>query len=172
MYSVAARPSSRRAAPAKKRIWSTIGGISSDIVSANGLPGVLAFRPHQLLGAGLDGIGDPDQGQAALGGRRTFPRAEGILGREQCPLDVFGRRHRRLRKNLPRARVYERGRLSARRFDLFSVDKVVQFPHWHIPQIRRIENVFGLCMPANRHKHHRGPVPVKASFAPGRWGVR
>ncbi len=38
MYSVAARPSSRRAAPAKNRIWSTIGGISSDIVSANGFP--------------------------------------------------------------------------------------------------------------------------------------
>ncbi len=38
MYSPAARPSSTRAAPAKNRIWSTIGGISSAVVSASGLP--------------------------------------------------------------------------------------------------------------------------------------
>src|ERR1035437_2491004 len=38
MYSPAARPSSIRAAPAKNLIWSTIGGISSDAVSASGLP--------------------------------------------------------------------------------------------------------------------------------------
>ena len=38
MYSPGERPSSTRAAPAKNRIWSTIGGISSDRVSATGLP--------------------------------------------------------------------------------------------------------------------------------------
>ena len=38
MYSPADLPSSTRAAPAKNRIWSTIGGISSDIVSPRGLP--------------------------------------------------------------------------------------------------------------------------------------
>ena len=38
MYSPAERPSSIRAAPAKNLIWSTIGGISSDKVSAIGLP--------------------------------------------------------------------------------------------------------------------------------------
>ena len=38
MYSPADRPSSIRAAPAKNRIWSTIGGISSEAVSASGLP--------------------------------------------------------------------------------------------------------------------------------------
>ena len=38
MYSPVERPSSSRAAPAKNRIWSTIGGISSDRVSAIGLP--------------------------------------------------------------------------------------------------------------------------------------
>jgi hypothetical protein len=38
MYSPALSPSSTRAAPAKKRIWSTIGGISSLSVSARGLP--------------------------------------------------------------------------------------------------------------------------------------
>ena len=38
MYSPAARPSRTRAAPAKKRIWSIIGGISSECVTASGLP--------------------------------------------------------------------------------------------------------------------------------------
>ena len=38
MYSAAARPSRWRAAPAKKRIWSTIGGISSSMVSWKGFP--------------------------------------------------------------------------------------------------------------------------------------
>ena len=38
MYSPADLPSSTRAAPAKNRIWSTIGGISSLRVSAIGLP--------------------------------------------------------------------------------------------------------------------------------------
>ena len=38
MYSPVALPSSTRAAPAKKRIWSTIGGISSDIARGTGFP--------------------------------------------------------------------------------------------------------------------------------------
>ena len=38
MYSPADRPSSIRAAPAKNLIWSTIGGISSEAVSASGFP--------------------------------------------------------------------------------------------------------------------------------------
>ncbi len=38
MYSAAARPSRRRAALAKKRIWSQAGGISSLRVRATGLP--------------------------------------------------------------------------------------------------------------------------------------
>ena len=43
-YSPAARPSSTRAAPAKNRTWSTIGGISSLAVSAHGLPVFCASR--------------------------------------------------------------------------------------------------------------------------------
>ena len=38
MYSAVALPSSMRAAPAKNRIWSTIGGISSLAVIPMGLP--------------------------------------------------------------------------------------------------------------------------------------
>ena len=38
IYSPAERPSRFRAAPAKKRIWSNIGGISSEVVTASGFP--------------------------------------------------------------------------------------------------------------------------------------
>jgi len=38
MYSPADLPSNTRAAPAKKRIWSTIGTISSAITEPKGLP--------------------------------------------------------------------------------------------------------------------------------------
>ena len=38
MYSAAASPCRFRAAPAKNRIWSTMGGISSSMVSWKGLP--------------------------------------------------------------------------------------------------------------------------------------
>ena len=38
MYSPAARPSRTRAAPAKNRIWSIIGGISSAAVTPTGFP--------------------------------------------------------------------------------------------------------------------------------------
>ena len=38
MYSPVALPSRTLAAPAKNRIWSTIGGISSDMVSETGFP--------------------------------------------------------------------------------------------------------------------------------------
>src|SRR5262245_23555711 len=38
MYSPVARPSRTRAAPAKNRIWSTMGGISSDRVKETGFP--------------------------------------------------------------------------------------------------------------------------------------
>ena len=50
-------PSSTRAAPAKKRIWSSIGTISSDKVTENGLPVFSRLDAHQLLGIGLDEVG-------------------------------------------------------------------------------------------------------------------
>ena len=44
MYSPAARPSIVRAAPAKKRSWSTIGGISSSNIACRGLPASLVSQ--------------------------------------------------------------------------------------------------------------------------------
>ena len=59
MYSPLERPSSTRAAPAKNRIWSTIGGISSDIVRCDRLAGVLGLDGDELLGVLLDHVGEP-----------------------------------------------------------------------------------------------------------------
>src|SRR3954466_3909219 len=95
MYSALARPSSTRAAPAKKRSWSTIGGISSLAVRGNGLPlffapqghplagrqgerlaRVLRLEVHQLVGAGLDRVGDLQQRLLPLARRGLAPRLE------------------------------------------------------------------------------------------------
>jgi len=68
------RPSSIRAAPAKNRIWSTIGGFPRPSVSATGLP---VFRDSAATNSSArdsDRVGDPQQGQAALG-RRGVPPA-------------------------------------------------------------------------------------------------
>ena len=53
MYSPALRPSSTRAAPAKKRIWSSAGGISSRARELDRLAGVLALGGDDVLGAVL-----------------------------------------------------------------------------------------------------------------------
>ena len=73
MYSPAERPSSTRAAPAKNRIWSTIGGISSDRVRRDRLAGVLALDLDQLVGALLDGVRDRSS---------AFCRSEGVVSRQ------------------------------------------------------------------------------------------
>ena len=57
MYSAVALPSRTRAAPAKKRIWSSMGTISSDKVSEYGLPVFSRLECHQFLGVGLDKVG-------------------------------------------------------------------------------------------------------------------
>ena len=76
MYSPAALPSSTRAAPAKNRIWSTIGGISSLAVSACGLPVFSASSFDELLGARLDRVGELQQRLLPLGRRRVAPGLE------------------------------------------------------------------------------------------------
>ena len=81
MYSAGGPPSSTRAAPAKNRIWSTIGGISSLAVSAYGLPVFSRLEPDELVRARLDGVGELQQRPLALGrgglaatSRRRSPR--------------------------------------------------------------------------------------------------
>ncbi|CAM5660864.1 hypothetical protein SALBM217S_01497 [Streptomyces griseoloalbus] len=79
MYSPAERPSSIRAAPAKKRIWSTIGGISSVRVSPTAV-GVLHLGRDEFLGALLEGVRDLQQGLLPLGRGGVAPAGEGLGG--------------------------------------------------------------------------------------------
>ena len=73
MYSPAARPSSMRAAPAKKRIWSTMGGISSDLVRPVGLP---VFSTS----AAISSSARSSKASAIL--RRAFWRSAGVWSRQ------------------------------------------------------------------------------------------
>ena len=83
-------PSSIRAAPAKKRIWSTAGGISSLVVSAIGLPVLLALDLDELLGPRLDGVGDPEQCALPLRRRGVAPRLERGRGGTHGRVDIGG----------------------------------------------------------------------------------
>ena len=92
MYSPAERPSSIRAAPAKKRIWSTIGGISSLRVSRSGLPVFSRLGRDQLLGPLLEGVRDLQQRLLALGRGGVAPGREGGRGGVHGGVDVGLRR--------------------------------------------------------------------------------
>ena len=72
----AERPPAAGPAPAKNRIWSTIGGISSLAVSPLGLPVFSTLGGDQLVGPRLEGVGDLEQRLLALGGRRVAPGRE------------------------------------------------------------------------------------------------
>ncbi len=74
-------PSSMRAAPAKNRIWSIIGGISSDAVSPSGLPVFSRLGRDELVGARLEGVGDLQQRELTFARRGVAPRLErGLRG--------------------------------------------------------------------------------------------
>ena len=65
----ALRPSSTRAAPAKNRIWSSARRHLLGAGQLDRLAGVLALRRDDLLGPGLQGVGEPQQ--------RPLPLARG-----------------------------------------------------------------------------------------------
>ena len=88
---------------AKKRSWSTIGGISSERVSADRLAGVLDLHGDQLLGPRLDRVGDAEQGQRALRRRRVAPGLERLGGRLHRRVDVCRPRQGRLAVLLARS---------------------------------------------------------------------
>ena len=124
MYSPAAVPSSTRAAPAKKRIWSHIGGISSSIVSCFGLPVLRRLDVHELLGALLERVGDPQQGALALGRRGVAPALERARRVLEGGVDVGLARQRRGGVDLAGAGIDQLGRLAARRGHALAVDEV------------------------------------------------
>ncbi len=73
-YSLAALPSMTRAAPAKKRRLSTMA-VTSSTAAASGLPQLRLSRRAQLVGPGLDGVGQLEQHEAAILRRAVLPAA-------------------------------------------------------------------------------------------------
>ena len=107
MYSPAERPSSTRAAPAKKRIWSIIGGISSAIVTAIGLP---VFCDSSATSSSACA-----SSASAISSSASW-RSDGVVsrhvskaadGRGVGTVDVLGARDRRGAEHLAGARVDE-----------------------------------------------------------------
>ena len=114
MYSPAERPSSIRAAPAKKRIWSTIGGISSARVSPIGLP---VFSDSAAISSSARASNASAIFSRAFwrsAGRRVAPGGEGGRGGGHRGVDVRRAGERRGGVDLAGRRVDHR-RWSARR---------------------------------------------------------
>ena len=93
-----------------------------------GLAGVSALGLHELLGARLDGVGYPQEGERALGGGPSPPPGEGRLGRTDRPLDVLAARERSLGEHLAGARIDDRGHCAVDRLDVLPADEVVELP--------------------------------------------
>src|SRR4051794_8841523 len=125
-YSAAALPSRLRAAPAKNRIWSAIGGISPPPLRPRRFPGVrdpaaplpprrraprLAGvagpgRPR-LLGVLLDRTGGAQQRPGALPRRRPPPALERPGRHRVGPVDVLRAGDRRRAEHLTARRIHQ-----------------------------------------------------------------
>ena len=89
MYSPGDLPSRTRAAPAKNRIWSTIGAISSDRVSEIGLPVFSHSICDEFLGVRLDEVGELEQRALPLARGGPPPGLERLGRRLVRVVDVF-----------------------------------------------------------------------------------
>ena len=124
MYSPAARPSRSRAAPAKNRTWSTITGISSAIVTANGLP--VFSHSARTSSSAPDSMASAtrERREAALGGCRAFPLPKASLAERNARSTSSAEEQRCLGENLSRARFYERCGPAPSEADLLPVDEI------------------------------------------------
>ncbi len=126
MYSPAALPSSTRAAPAKKRIWSTIGGSSSDAVRASGLP--VFCDSAATISSARASIASAMRSSARC-------RTDGVASRQtskaRCrrvhrTIDVGRLGHRRGGKYLPSARVDDVAGHARLGVDVRAIDEIAQ----------------------------------------------
>ena len=105
MYSPAERPSSMPARAGEEADLVDHGGDLLGHGQGLGLAGVLALGVDELLGARLDGIGDPEQGQAPLRRRGVAPSLERLLGHAHGVVDVGGAGHGHRGEDLARRGV-------------------------------------------------------------------
>ena len=125
MYSPALRPSSRRAAPAKNRIWSTIGGISSDSVSAIGFP--VFSLSSAIRSAALASTASAIRYSARLRslGVESFHSSKAAAAARHGGVDVGRGGQRRGGVGLTGGRVDDVRRLPVGRIELLAVDEVL-----------------------------------------------
>ena len=110
-----------------------------------GLAGVGALDRDELLGPGLDGVGDAEQRQAPLRRRGVPPPREGVGGGRHGGVHVLGPRHGGLEVRLTGARVEQRRRVAGLRLDVRATDEVRQSggtqrnppPHLTVASARR-----------------------------------
>ena len=132
MYSPADRPSRLRAAPAKNRSWSTIGGISSLAVSASGLPVFSLSRA--MSSSAFASIASAIFSSAS-------ERSDGVLSRQDSKavgrrregaVDVLGRAVGGLGEDLAGGRVDEVHHLAVGGVDGLTVDEVADDAVAHV----------------------------------------
>ena len=89
-------------------------GADGDLVDrgANRLARIRRLETAELVGVGLERIGDLEHDQAAILGRRLAPRLERLVGRLDRPVDVLVRRRRHFRYHLAVGRILDVQRLA------------------------------------------------------------
>ena len=139
MYSPADLPSSRRAAPAKKRMLSTATGISS-FAYASGLPTFCDSSSASSSPCCVERVRELEQHLGALARRRLEPFRQGLLRRLHGPVDVLGARAGHLGDRLAGGRVEHLHGLAARRVDPLAADEVLVLGNGgaHVYLLRRI----------------------------------
>ena len=137
MYSPAARPSRTRAAPAKNRIWSTIGGISSAAVTAIGLPVFSLSRAISSSAFASTTSAIRSRAACRSDGVVLAPGVERIGRGAVGAVDVLRIGHRRLGEHLARCGVDQLGGLAGDGIDGLAVDEVADDAgHWALLRIR------------------------------------
>ncbi len=129
MYSAAALPSSIRAAPAKNRMWSTDGGISSLIVIASGLP--VFWLSTATNSSARDSIASAMRSSASwrVDGVESRHDSNAVGGRGHGSIDIGGTGDRGTREFLARGGIDQVGVAAILRFDVLAIDKVPQIAH-------------------------------------------
>ena len=126
MYSPADLPSSTRAAPAKNRKWSELGGSSSEAVRPIGLPvsrhstRVISSARASIASAILSSASERSCGVVCP------QRLERAVGGGVRPVDVLGARHRGVGVDLARGRVDDVVGLPRDGVDELAVDDVAE----------------------------------------------
>ncbi len=121
---------------------------------ADRLAGILRFEATELVGTGLDTVGELEEHAAPLGRSRVLPGFEGRRGGVGGAVDVLGVRGLDLGDDLAVGRVLDIERLARRRIDPFATDELLigldaleDVGHRLVPPVGRHERVW---MPSHR----------------------